>query len=171
MPAQFAEATDRLLRALARSAEDLAADEMDHRPASGGNSIGFDIWHAVRTVDNVVFFVFDRERPVWLAEAFDERFGLPRTAQGTGMPEEEAHALRFPEGAQLVEYIEAVRAAVVPRLAAMSMDYLAEPVLLKPWGELPRMEHVNQVILAHGNGHLGRVSLARALLGKFDLDI
>ena len=171
VPAQFSDFVDRLLRDCVRAVQDLDMQEINHRPVPQTNSIGFDIWHAVRTVDNVVLFVFERERPVWLSEGFDERFGLPRVAQGTGMPPEEAHRLRFPDAAGLVDYIEAVRGAVVPKVAAMTPEYLAEPTLLKPWGDLPRMEHVNQVILAHGNGHLGRVSLARTLLGKDDLGI
>mgnify|MGYP006275242387 CR=1 FL=1 len=106
---------------------------------------------------------------MWLTQGFDDRFALPKVAQGTGMSTEEARALRFPEPAVFLEYVRALRAVAVPRLRAMSAEYLAEPVLLKPWGELPRLDHIGQTIVAHGNSHLGKASLARTLLGHDDL--
>jgi hypothetical protein len=38
--------------------------------------------------------------------------------------------------------------------------------LVRPWGEITRAEAILQTIIAHGNGHLGQVSMARAILGK-----
>jgi hypothetical protein len=171
LPAQLALHVQRLLDNCVRSVADLTPEQLNHQPSERAHSIGWDIWHVVRTVDNVILFVFDREQPVWLREGFDVRFGLPKVAQGTGMTDEEARALRFPPPADFVPYIEAVRDVVVPRLAAMTDDYLAVPTTVRPWGEQPRAEHVMQVVVAHGNGHLGRCSLARALLGKDDLGI
>jgi hypothetical protein len=161
----------RLLDNCVRAVVDLTPEELNHQPSDRAHSIGWDIWHVVRTADNVLFFVFDREQPVWLRDRFDARFDLPKVAQGTGMTDEEARALRFPPPADFAAYIEAVRDAVLPRLAAMTPEYLDTPVMLRPWGEQPRLEHILQVILSHGNGHLGRCSLARALLGKDDLGI
>lgn len=166
MQAQLAELTDRLLKYLVRGVEDLDVEQIHFKAIEDTNSLGFDVWHAVRIIDNQVFFVFDREQPVWLAQGFDARFGLPRIEAGTGMPEEIAHNLRFPDAAGLIEYIEAVRAAAVPKLANATMEYLETPVLARPGGERPRMELVNHFVLWHGIGHLGRVSLARSMMGK-----
>lgn len=168
---QLALHLDRLLENCRRSVEDLTVEELNRQPSERAHSIGFDIWHVVRTVDNVLFFVFDRERPIWLQEGYDARFGLPKVAQGTGMTDEEARALRFPEPPVFVEYIEAVRAAAPARLRAMTAADLAVTTTLNPWGERSKAEHVLQVLIAHGNGHVGRCSLARALLGKDDLGI
>lgn len=167
--AQLGVHVGRMLSNCRRSVEDLTVEQLNHLPGERTNSIGFDVWHVVRTADNVIHFVFEREQPVWLSGGFQERMGLPKVAQGTGMTDEEAHALRFPEPAAMVEYIDAVKAAIIPRIEAMSDEYLATPVALRPWGELPRMEQILQVLVAHGNGHLGRCSMARALLGKDDL--
>lgn len=171
IPAQLALHVDRLLGNCLRSIEDLTQAELNHRPGDEVNSIGFDIWHVVRTIDNVIFFVFDREQPIWLRDGFDERFGLPRVAQGTGMAQDESHALEFPEPSAFREYVEAVRAAVMPKIAAMSVEELSETTELRPWGDRPKMEHIGQVLIAHGNGHLGRTSMARSLIGKDDLGI
>lgn len=168
---QLALHLDRLLENCRRSVEDLTIEELNRQPSERAHSIGFDVWHVVRTVDNVVFFVFHRERPVWLRDGYVERFGLPKVAQGTGMTDEEARALRFPAPAEFIEYIEAVREAAVARLGAMTTDGLAEVTTVNPWGERSKAEHALQVLIAHGNGHIGRCSLARALLGKDDLGI
>lgn len=164
-----AELVDRTIENCIRGIAGLSDEEMHHIPYATGNSIGFNVWHVARTIDNVLFFVFDRETPLWLQQGFNDRFDLPKVAQGTGMSTEEAQALHFPEPALFIEYLEALRAAARPRLEVMSDEYLAEVVTLKPWGERPRHAHIGQVLIAHGNQHLGMVSMARALLGHGDL--
>ena len=167
--AAFAALTDRIIETCARGISDLSLDELHHVPDGQSNTIGWDVWHIARTIDNVVFFVFDRETPLWLQRGYEQRFALPKVAQGTGMSTEDARALRFPDPALFLEYVRALRAACVPRVAAMTDEYLAAAVLLRPWGELPRMEHIGQVLIAHTNSHLGKASLARTLLGHEDL--
>ena len=167
--ATYALLLDRVLENCVRSIEDLSVDELNHLPHAEANSIGFDVWHVARTIDNVLYFVFDREQPIWLRDGYHDRFALPKVAQGTGMSTEDARALRFPDPAVFITYLAALREACVPRVAAMTDAYLAETVLLKPWGEQSRLEHIGQVLVAHGNSHLGKASLARTLLGHDDL--
>jgi hypothetical protein len=148
----------------------LAIDGLDSATLSdtrGGltNSIGFDVWHVVRTVDNIVHFVFEREQPVWLRDSFDERWGLPRVDQGTGMDASDAYGLVFPAAAEFAKYVTAVQAAVVPRMAAMTDGYLGTIQTIRPWGPVPRIEAIGHGLIGHGNGHLGRASYARTLLG------
>lgn len=169
--AQLAIHVGRLLDNCRRSVVDLTVDELNHQPGPTAHSIGFDIWHVVRTADNVLFFVFDRDQPVWLRGGYQERFALPKVAQGTGMTDEEARALRFPEPAAFVAYIDEVKTAALAKLEGMSLDELSQVTKLNPWGERTKGEHVLQVLVAHGNGHVGRCSMARALLGKDDLGI
>lgn len=167
MPALLAHHVERMLNNCRQAIEDLTVAELNYLPAQErANSIGWDIWHVARTADNVVFFVFDREQPVWLRDGYDQRFGLPRVAQGTGMAGEEARGLRFPPAAELIEYLEAVKDAVVAKVGAMSDAELAETVLLRPWGERTKADHIMQTLVAHGADHFGRVILARALMGK-----
>ena len=61
---------------------------------------------------------------------------------------------------------EALREAVVPRIAAMSDEYLSTFQRFRPWGEISRMEAMGHGLIGHANGHLGRATYARALLGK-----
>src|SRR3990172_12889316 len=77
---------------------DLTPDELHWvPPGTKANHIGFTLWHYVRTEENVVQFTLqDRKPTIWIAGGYHERWGLDRIAQGTGMPTEEAHALRLP---------------------------------------------------------------------------
>lgn len=167
--AQYARLVERLLEYCEMGLAGLTPEELNDTHGGRTNSIGFDIWHVVRTTDNIIHFVFEREQPVWLQGGFDQQWDLPRVNQGTGMAPEEAYALRFPPSEEFVEYVRAVKAAVVPRIAAMSEEYLASPVRIWPWGVVPRMEAIGHGLIGHGNGHLGRVCLARTLLGKTGL--
>jgi hypothetical protein len=77
-----------------------------------------------------------------------------------------ARELRFPEAKLLAQYARDVAAAVGPRIEAMSDDYLAMKTTIRPQGEMERSDIIAQVIMIHGNNHLGQVNLARTLQGK-----
>ena len=147
------------------AANGLTVEQLCDTRGAATNSIGWDIWHVVRTIDNIVHFVFEREQPVWLRQSFDQRWELPKVDQGTGQDPDDAYSLRFPAPEEFNRYTRAVSEAVVPRIAAMSMEYLATPQFIRPWGEIPRMEAIGHGLIGHGNGHLGRVSLSRTLYG------
>jgi hypothetical protein len=165
MPAQFAVLIDRVLLYSEWATAGLTLEQFNDTLGDRTNSIAFDVWHVVRTIDNILHFVFEREQPVWLRDGFPDAWDLPKVDQGTGMQSEIAYALKFPEPKEFDRYTRAVREAVVPRVAAMSMEYLATPQFIRPWGDVPRMEAIGHGLIGHGNGHLGRASLARNLVG------
>ena len=156
----------RLLDGIVQGIEDLSTEELHFRPHEDCNSIAFDAWHVLRTADNVVHFAFEREQPVWAQQGLAELWGLPDTAQGTGMEPEDAHALRFPGPDALAQYGRDVRSAVVGRIEAMSDEYLNAVTEVRPWGEISRKQAIGQTIIAHGNNHLGQIAIARTLAGK-----
>mgnify|MGYP006159427449 FL=1 len=163
--AQFSSLIARLLDYCAAGLEGLTEEQVSDTRRGITNSIGFDIWHVVRTIDNIIFFVFEREQPIWLKGEFDKRWGFPPVDQGTDMDVEEAYALRFPEGSAFLEYIQSVKIAVVPKIREMDDEYFSVIQFVRPWGEVSRMEMIGHGLIGHGNGHLGRVSLARNLYG------
>jgi DinB superfamily len=162
---QLSVLVDRMLQQCSAGAEGLSVDQLCDSADGKTNSMGFDLWHVARTVDNIIHFVFEREKPVWLVLNLNEKWGLPKVDQGTGMDEAMAHALKFPEASELAKYSEAVRTAVVPKIEGMSDEYLSEIVKIVPFGDISRMQAIMQVLVSHGNGHLGRVDHARNLLG------
>ena len=167
----LAEYTRGVLSQTMRSVEDLSEEEVHFRPGEHCNSIAFDAWHIARTADNLIHFAFEREQPVWLQQGLDQAWGLPKADQGTGMSPEDAYALRFPSGEVLAKYAEDVAAAIVPRIEAMTDEYLQATTMIRPQGELPRYQIIGQVIINHGNNHIGQLNLARTILGKEGLGI
>jgi hypothetical protein len=161
--AQLAWLTQRLFTVSEQAVDGLSIEQFNDTFGEKTNSVGFDVWHIVRTVDNIIHFVFEREQPIWLQQRFDEQWNLPKVVQGTGQPSVDAFALRFPEPEEFKRYIRAVAAAVVPRIEAMPDEYLAGEVTIRPWGEVRRSEAIGWGFISHGNGHLGRVGLARTL--------
>ena len=167
--AQMSRLIERLLSWSEMAVDDLSTEQLADTRGGLTNSLGWDVWHVVRTVDNIVHFVFEREQPVWLSGTFHETWGLPKVDQGTGMDSDDAYAMRFPEAEEMKRYCGTVSDAVVPKIAAMSEAYLAETHYIRPWGVIPRIEAIGYGLVAHGNGHLGRASYVRTLLGKSGL--
>ena len=157
--------TARVLDGLIEGVDGLTSEQMHFRPSELSNSLAWEAWHVFRTADNIVHFAFERERPIWLQQGLDEAWDLPRVEQGTGMDPDAAHQLVFPEASKLAAYGGDVRGAVVPRIEAMSDDYLQVVSEIRPWGEISRQETIGQTLIAHGNGHLGQLAAGRALLG------
>ena len=129
MPSVFAEPLAGLVARqtddLNASIEDLDDDELQAQAMEGHPSIGFHAWHVLRTIDNIVNFVFYRDPPVWTARRLHQQWGLPKVDQGTGMALDEATAMRFPGTAPLVDYGVAVREAARAKIEAMDDDFPA----------------------------------------------
>ena len=72
---------------------DLSDEQLACRPNADANHIGFLAWHVLRTEDNVINYLCQgRKTTVWLQQALNVRWGLPKAAQGTGMDPREAYA-------------------------------------------------------------------------------
>lgn len=161
--------TGNLLDTLAEAIEDLDDNQLHALPIEGGTSPGFNAWHVFRSADNMVHFVCYGEPPIWRQQGLDEQWGLPRNQQGTDMPLEEVQAMRFPGGQALARYGREVRAAIVPRIEAMDDEFLLGTMTARTargTAERQRAGTLAQVIVAHGNQHLGQLQLLRQLLGK-----
>ena len=165
MATQLSTVTGRVLQYSLRATGGLTVEQLCDTRGGVTNSIGWDVWHVVRTIDNVIHFVFEREQPVWLQHSFHERWNLPKVDQGTGQDPNDAYSMRFPDPTEFNTYTQAVLDAVVPRIANMSDAYLAEILTIRPWGPIPKVEAILHGLIGHGNGHLGRASYARSLYG------
>ncbi len=144
---------------------DLTEDQFYFRPSATTNHIAFTAWHWVRTEDNVINFALQRRPTVWLERGLDTAWGLPKAAQGTGMPREEAHALRVPSVAAFLDYARAVWAATDRYLDAVTPEELSRITRVNPFGEIPVLQAIGQTVIAHGNQHLGEIWLIREMQG------
>jgi hypothetical protein len=149
-----------------KAISELTLDQLHFRPNGQGNHIGFIAWHYMRTEDNLVQFVFQNRKPtVWLEGGYDQQFGLPRTAQGTGMPAEEAAQMRLPSVEQWMTYQRAVWQATDGWLESVTEADLQRIVRIMPFGEIPVLTAVRIPIVNHGFTHLGQVQHLRKLQG------
>lgn len=150
---------------LVATIEDLSPDELHGRPMEGANSIAWEAWHIVRTVDQSGAYALGSRDTVWARDGLAEKWDLPERRQGTGMPEDEAHALRLPEPEAFIGYIHDVADDMPGRIAALSGEELGEIVRLGD-SKLRRAEFIGDILIAHSAGHLGQISMLRQLLGK-----
>ncbi len=165
LSAFLANQVQRLLQQNASSIEDLTPDELHSRAHENTNSIGFDAWHIARTADNLINFAFQRKPPVWIAQGLNDAWNLPKADQGTGMDAETAHALRFPEAKLLAQYSRDVAANIVPQIEAMSDDDLTATMVIKPQGEMAKLDIIAQVVIVHNHAHLGHINIALTAQG------
>ena len=146
--------------------EGMTAEQFNFRASEGGISAFFSLWHYVRTEDNIVNFVVQHENTVWLEGGYDERFGLPRTAQGTGMTDEEALAVRIEDVAGWLEYQQGVWAATDRYLGGLDPTSMESvQVTIRPVGEMSLWQGLWGMCLTHGYRHVGEIEFARGVQG------
>lgn len=157
---------------LDKAVEGMTAEQLNFRPREGGVSGFFSLWHYVRTEDNIVQFVIQRKPTVWLEGGYDERFGLHRTAQGTGMTEDEANAVTIGDVPTWLEYQQKVWQATDDYLAAMSPEeFNSRTVVIKPVGEMSLWNGLYGMCLSHGYRHVGELEYVRGVQGLGGLTI
>jgi len=144
---------------------ELTAEQMAWRANDSGQPISFILWHYVRTEDNIIQFVLQRKPTVWLEGGWDEKFGLHRTAQGTGMSLSDAQNLRLEPKEDFQSYMNAVWDATDAYLAAADDEFLQQNTTVKPLGEMPIQNAIGNMCLTHGFMHLGEIAHLRGLQG------
>ncbi len=157
----------RLHGALAVATRDLTPEQWHAVPGANPNAnhIAFEIWHYVRTEDNIVRFILQGRRPtVWMEGGWADRLKLPPMAQGTGMSAADAQALRLGDLDAFRQYIRDVYASTDEYLANPDASTFDAPVTVKPLGEMPAIRALGQVCMTHGFTHLGEIELIRTLM-------
>jgi len=157
----------RLHTGLDQALAELTPEQLHTVPAGHpkANTIGWGIWHYVRTEDNIVRWVIqDRRPPIWTESGYGQKLGLPPAAQGTGMSTEEAQALRIKDIPLFQEYTRKVWAGTEELFDAATPALLEKTVMVKPLGEMSVVQCLGQVGLTHGMTHLGEIELARTLV-------
>lgn len=147
------------------SIADLTPEQLSWRANDNGCPIAFVLWHYVRTEDNIIQFVLQRKPTVWIEGGWYEKFGLDRTAQGTGMTLEQAQALKLEPKEEFQKYMQDVWKATDDILADKDDSFLQQTTTVKPLGEMPVQNAIGNMCLTHGFNHLGEIQHIRGLLG------
>lgn len=159
-------------RLLDKAVEDMNAEQLNFRPREGGVSPFFSLWHYVRTEDNVINWVIHRRPTVWMEGGYDERLGLHRTSQGTGMTEVEANAVVLRDLAVWKQYQPRVWQRTAEYLASMDPEqFERRRVTIKPLPEMSLWDGLFGICLSHGYRHIGEIEYARGVIGIGGLTI
>jgi hypothetical protein len=157
---------------LDKAVEGMTAEQLNFRPQEGGVSGFFSLWHYVRTEDNIINWVTQGKPTVWLEGKWNERFGLPRNSQGTGMTADEANAVQIHDVAAWHGYQQGVWTATDRYLATMSPEeFDARRVTIKPLPEMTLWDGIYGVCLSHGYRHVGEIEYVRGVQGIGGLTI
>jgi hypothetical protein len=99
----------------------LNAEQLNHRPGDGANSIAWLVWHLTRVQDDHVAEVADREQ-VWTAAGWVQRFALDLDPAETGYGHDSGAvaAVRVDDPQLLVDYYDAVHTQTLQFLAGIS---------------------------------------------------
>ena len=144
---------ERLHDQFARTVNEVSAAEMDWRPRPGVNSIGFLLWHALRTWDAYLCFV-DGAAEVYGPGQWPERFGFDTTGRGiggigTGFSADDVAVVKArPE--PLLAYLGALHRRTNDALSRATEDSLARQVQIPWW---PQGPSTVAVVLAHIQAH------------------
>ena len=144
---------------------DLTAEQLHWRANEHGLSAAFILWHYVRTEDNIMQYVLQGKPTVWIEGGWDQKLGLHRTAQGTGMALEDAQRFQIADAAVFRDYMRAVWQSTDSYLADVTDEKLLEKTTVKPLGEMPVQNAIGNMCLTHGFTHLGEIAHIRGLLG------
>ncbi len=158
----------RLHKALDATMSDITPEQLHAVPGGHphANTIAWNVFHCVRTEDNVVRFVLQNRRaPVWAEGGYAERLGLPATAQGTGMSPQDAQALRIKDVGLFREYMQKVWASTEEFFDKTEPGFFDTVVTIKPLGDMPVIRALGQVCVTHVAMHVGQTDLIRTLLG------
>ncbi len=152
---------------LDQAVKELTPDQVHWLPGDTKlNHIGNTLWHYVRTEDNVINFVLqDRKPTIWLERGYNEKFGLHKIAQGTGMSTDDAHAMRLPAMDEWMEYQQGVWQATDDYIANIDEAELERVRTVNPFGELSAAAAISRTCLTHGHAHFGEICIMRGLQG------
>jgi hypothetical protein len=145
--------------------KDLTEEQLHFRPLDKGNHIAFILWHFVRTGDLVLNFLLQKKTPIWNAEEWDKKLGMDPQAQGTGMTDEQAAALRIQDMSEFLKYMENAFKSVEAFLDGVKDDDLDQVHELPVLGKRSMYQLIEGTILQHGASHMGEIYYVKGLQG------
>ena len=145
--------------------KDLTGEQLHFRPLNKGNHIAFMIWHYVRTEDMVLNFLLQKKTPVWNAEGWDKKLGMDPRAQGTGMTDEQAAAIKIQDMGEFSKYMESAFKSTETYLDGVKDEDLDQVHDLPVLGKRSLYQLIGGTILQHGASHMGEIYYVKGVQG------
>ncbi len=159
---------------LRNSVSSLTPEEWNRTIEGTGNNTAFLVWHCVRTEDNILRFILQKQPTIWSEGNWHERLNLPARVQGTGMQTEEARAFRISDPRLFMQYTEEVWREYEAYLAGITdggTELSERIVTVKPLGDMPAVQAIGQVCISHLFIHLGEIAFLLGCMGKQGLPL
>jgi hypothetical protein len=144
---------------------DLDVDQLNHRPSTDANSIGWLVWHIARVLDHQICEQ-SGERQLWLDGDWAARLGRGPDANdiGFGQSPADAAAVRVERAADVLDYLDAVCTRTDEYLGALrgpDLDKVVDTSWDPPVTLGVRLMSVADDCLQHG----GQAMYVRGMLG------
>ncbi|GAA5046933.1 mycothiol transferase [Streptomyces similanensis] len=142
----------------------LSATLLNARPAEDANSVAWLLWHLTRVQDDHFADAFDLEQ-VWLAQDWEQRFGLGlgREETGYGQTPAEVAKVRVDSGDLLTGYYDAVHEQSLRALRGLAAKDL-ERVVDENWDPPVTLGARLVSVLSDDLQHVGQAAFLRGLL-------
>lgn len=159
----FLESLERVHELIPAVLKDLTVQDIAWRPDPDANPIGWLVWHLLRAQDDHVAEIGGREQ-VWLADGWQQRFGLPYdpSAGGFGMTSEQVGQFHVDDLALLTGYADAVRAMTTDVLRGLGEDGL-DRVIDTRWDPPVTVAVRLTSVVIETAQHVGQASYVRGL--------
>lgn len=141
----------------------LTAEDIAWRPDADANPIGWLIWHLLRAQDDHVAEIGGREQ-VWLADGWEQRFGLPYlpSAVGFGMTSDQVGHFEIDDLSLLTGYADAVWTMSAEVIRGLGQDEL-DRIIDTRW-DPPVTVAVRLIsVVIEVAQHIGQASYVRGL--------
>jgi hypothetical protein len=144
---------------------ELDVDQLNHRPTSDANSIGWLVWHIARVLDHQICEQ-SGERQVWLDGDWAARMGRTPEANdiGFGQSPDDAAAVRVEKPSDVLDYLDVVCGRTreyLATLGAADLDKIVDASWDPPVSLGVRLVSVADDCLQHG----GQAMYVRGMLG------
>ena len=149
--------------------KDIEPETMKWQPLKNANSVGFLLWHILRTWDSYLQFV-DGSEQLYDQNNLSQKFGFATEGKGVGgsgvgtgfTPEEAADVI--PQPAPLNEYLTALAQRTRSYLSQASEKDLGREVQVPWWPAPSTVSGVLTHILAHSFMHLGEAQYIKGMV-------
>jgi uncharacterized damage-inducible protein DinB len=158
-------------RQLPNMMENLTAAQLTWRPVPEANSIGFLLWHTLRTWDSYRA-VIHKENEMYQRDGWPDRFGFDTTGRGfegveigTGFTPEDVSIVKA-QPQTLLDYLQALSELTRRDLSLETDESLSREVIVNWWPDPSSAARVYLHIIAHSFFHLGEAAYLHGLVTK-----
>jgi hypothetical protein len=159
------DAFERIRDAVHPAVNALSLEELAFRPDPESNSIAWLAWHLTRVQDDRVAGLTGRE-PVWTANGWFDRFGLPLDPSDTGFGHDPATvAVVIADASSLLGYFEDVHSRTLEVLGSLTESDLAR-VLDATWDPPETVSSRLVAVVVDDLQHVGQAAYVRGIVQR-----